>query len=126
MNCPGRVPGCEGFTIGAPDGFDQTTYRCGHKPHRAPDRELPCYSADRFTWHRGEGHADASDFGLKTGAWIGSKIWNDSIDLGFIAYNPRTGRRMVFVHSKTITQDGEIKGWEYEGENGIRITIAND
>lgn len=95
---------------------------------KRPDFDLPVYTSDQFTWRKGRGFTDASDLVgplNKVGTrWAGTRVWNDSIDIGFYVISCRTGKKVLFTY--VHDEDG------YDGEGQVysdgehTITVIND
>lgn len=95
---------------------------------KQPDFIIPVYTSDEFSWKNGHGITDASDLigPLSTSArWAGSRVWNDSFDIGFYVVSCRTGVKMLFtyVHDDDC-YDGEYQVYANDADH--RITIMND
>jgi hypothetical protein len=96
---------------------------------KTPDRHIPTYSAELFTWYgfAESGSTEASDLGLRAGKQPGEQVWNDSCDVGFFVQGRREKRLYTQVGEKRHP-DGEFMAWEFADVDrpGNKIFVYND
>jgi len=79
-----------------------------------------------FMWKGNCGACDASDI---MGVVLHQRIWDDSCDVGFFVKSHKTGRKVLFTHTKDVHFKGElIKSvyTSYDSDREIRLYIYND
>ena len=93
------------------------------------DFNIPVYTSDQFIWNEGRGIAAASDLIgplPKVGnLWVGSRLFDGAVDVGFYVVSCRTGVKMLFTHVHDEDgYDGEFQVYANDAEH--RITIMNE
>lgn len=89
-------------------------------------------SARKFRWNGNTGFADASELGFKPGETPGERIWNHSMDYGFILKSPRTGNELPFTYDAQVRDDekNEVLAWKYVANTPdnriLELVIHND
>ena len=89
------------------------------------NKNIPVHSAKKFTWTGNRGVIEASSL-----AGGHARVWNDSIDVGFIVRSNRTGVELLFTNGGEEIDgeesDGEVTGWVYRSNrDGIVIHVIN-
>lgn len=88
----------------------------------------PIVSSDVFSWFRGNGTTELSDHRCNL---VGSQLYSDAADCGFVVRSERTGDLMIFVFDSIDwghpTEHDEVAGWIfYSTDRRVKITVIND
>lgn len=93
---------------------------------------IPTYSARKFTWTENHGTVDASELMGGSNLPVGTQVWGDSCDIGFMIHSPRTGKADLFCLEHTRRDDeGEVFYWvyrEYDADfvNSMIVWVYNN
>lgn len=70
---------------------------------------------------------DISSLPIRDVDQLNQRIYNDACDTGFWLKSERTGALMLFMPTKTdITSEGEVAGWNFRSEEGVKLLVVND
>ena len=87
---------------------------------------LPEYDGSKFTWSGGVGTCDASDLGLPVGKEPGTRVWNDSSDVGFMVRGREQTLCFLYDFDRR-NPDGSIRAWVFLSEDGdFQVEVNND
>jgi len=94
---------------------------------RPSNSHLTVIDGRTFTWAGECGTCNASDI---MGGLLHQRIWDDSCDVGFFVKSHKTGRQVLFTHTKDVHEaEGDlIKSvyTSYGSDREIRLYIYND
>ena len=59
-----------------------------------------------------------------------TQVWDDACDAGFVMVSTKTGREVIFVHTRVREGEWEVMSWEFQshGFDGeqMKVLIFND
>lgn len=89
--------------------------------------QIPTYQADAINWTGNKGAVEASTLGQGQ-LIIGSRVWADSMDIGFHLHSSRTDRSVLFTLASEERLHGEVIGWTYRSHPnpGFEVFVFND
>jgi hypothetical protein len=90
---------------------------------KKPDLSIPTINGNKLTWSGNVGTIEASE------AASHERIWNDSMDLGFWVYSPKSDTTKLFVLSYVkVDDEGEILHWDHVSypDPDFTVRVFND
>lgn len=85
---------------------------------------VPVHNGRVFRWTGDEGVIEASELNAK----MHDRIFDDSLDVGFLVESPVTGTKKLFIHTNDVTdREGESLYANYvSADKRFTIKIFND
>lgn len=88
---------------------------------------IPTYQADTISWTGNKGAVEASTL-TRGQLVVGSRIWSDSMDVGFHLHSPRTDKSLLFTLVDEEKQQDEVIGWSFKSypDPKFEVFVFND